>query len=53
MERLDYGLLHPLVKRLENKGMVPDRDQNRRLDEIMSELEADALTKELTSQLIG
>jgi hypothetical protein len=31
--------------------MVSGRDQNRRLDEIVFELVADALTKELTTQL--
>jgi hypothetical protein len=43
MERLYHGHLHPLVERLEN----------RRLDVIVSQPEADALTKELpvTSQL--
>jgi hypothetical protein len=54
MEKLDHGHLHPfhpLVERLENKLMFPGRDRNRRLDEIVSELEADALSKELTSQL--
>ncbi len=51
MERLDHGHLHPLLERLKNKWMVPGRDQDRRLDEIVSELEADALTKELTSLL--
>ncbi len=51
MERLDHGHLHPLVEHLENKWMVPGRDRKWRLDDIVSELEADALTKELNSQL--
>jgi hypothetical protein len=44
MERLDHGL---------SILWCPPREQmiNRRLDDIVSELEADALTKELTSQL--
>jgi hypothetical protein len=42
MERPFQGHLHPLVERIENKS-------NRRPDKTASELEAIALTKELTT----